>query len=125
MQSPNEKPIKISDIVFTAVIIAVGILIWFFASTRTGGSTVVFRQDGELLAELPLDTDAVYTVEGTYINEFTIEDGSVRVTYTTCPNHQCERTGAVSATGAGIVCAPNHVSAVITGEGGEVDAVTG
>ncbi len=121
----REPLIKSSDIVFTVAIAAAGILLWFFALPSAQGDTAMFRLDGEVVAELPLGKDAEYEIKGNYTNVFEIKDGAVRVTYTDCPNKQCRKTGEVSQTGASIVCAPNHASVTITGEGGEVDAVTG
>ncbi|MDL2236208.1 NusG domain II-containing protein [Christensenellaceae bacterium OttesenSCG-928-K19] len=121
----KDKLIKPSDIVFTAVIVAVCILIWFFALPKAQGGVAVFRLDGEIMAELPLQENAEYEMSAAYTNLFEIKDGCVRVAYTDCPNHQCEKTGAVSAAGASIVCAPNRASVTIEGEGGQVDAVTG
>lgn len=121
----KDRLVKPSDIIFTAVIAAVCILVWFFALPQGGGNTVVVRMDGELIASLPLGQDTEYEITGAYTNLLEIKDGSVRIIYTDCPNHQCEKTGAISAAGAAIVCAPNHVSLTIEGEEAGVDAITG
>jgi hypothetical protein len=121
----NNSIVKASDIIFTAVLVLAAVFVWALFSGGEAGNTVVFRKDGEVLASMPLDKDAEYVIDGEYTNEFTIENGSVYVSHTNCPNHQCEKMGAVSSAGAGIVCAPNRVSAVIEGEGAEIDAVTG
>lgn len=121
----KDRLVKPSDVVFTAVIVAVCILVWFFALPQGGGDTVVVRMDGELIASLPLGQDTEYEIAGEYTNILEIKDGSVRITYTDCPNHQCEKTGGISAAGSAIVCAPNHVSITIDGKGAGVDAVTG
>ena len=121
----HNQLIKPSDIVFAAVIAAAGFLLWFFPLFHAPGELVVIRRDGAVVAQLPLAEDTSYEVRGAYTNVFEIKDGAVRVTYTDCPGHQCEKTGAVSAAGAGIVCAPNHVSATVEGKEAAVDAIAG
>lgn len=86
---------------------------------------MVFRQNGKIVRTAPLAEDAEITVPGAYTNVFEIADGTVRVVYTDCPNHQCEHMGVISAEGAAIVCVPNAVSAVIEGEAERVDVVAG
>ena len=121
----GERLVKVSDVIFTAVLVAVALLLWFVLLPHDAGSVAVFRLDGEVVAELPLDEDAEYELVGEYTNRFEVKEGSIRVGYTDCPNHQCERTGAVSTVGASIVCAPNRASVTIEGEGARVDAVAG
>jgi hypothetical protein len=125
MKNSDEHIIKISDIVYTAAILIAALVVFALAAGGGKGQTVVFKMDGEVLAELPLDKDATYEVRGAYANVFVIENSTLRVTETNCPNHECQKTGAVSVMGASIVCAPNHVSATITGEGAAIDAITG
>ena len=119
------KRIKKSDIVFTVVIVAAILLVWLIALPRDAGSEVVFRQNGEVVATLPLSKDTVFEVSGRYHNTFEIKGGIVRITETDCPNHQCEKTGEISRVGQSIVCAPNSVSATITGGRAEIDGITG
>ncbi|MEA5002174.1 MAG: NusG domain II-containing protein [Christensenella sp.] len=119
------KLIKKSDIVFTVVIAAIILLVWFLTLPREAGRDVVFRMNGEILATLPLSEDTVYEVSGQYQNTFEIKDGAVRVAFTDCPNHQCEKTGAISRAGQSIVCAPNGASATITGGEADIDGITG
>ncbi len=121
----KNKLVSISDIVFTVVLAAAAILVWFFLAALPAGNAVVFRQDGKIVAESSLFANTQMTIKGAYTNIFEIKDGTVRIVFTDCPNHQCEKSGAISADGASIVCAPNHVSATIEETGGEVDAITG
>lgn len=113
-----------SDIVFAAALLAAAALCALLAWSRPAGASVVFRRDGEIVERLPLDRDAVFTIDGAYENVFEIRDGKARVIRTTCPNHQCERMGAISRSGSSIICAPNRTSASIEGGDG-VDAYTG
>ena len=126
-KSGSKQPlIRFHDIVFTAAIVATLLAVWFFTLPRAAGSEVVIRQNGEVIATLPLSEDTQYEVRGKYDNVFTIRGGKVWISQTDCPNHQCEKTGAISRAGESIVCAPNGVSATITGSGEEApDAITG
>lgn len=116
--------VSVSDIVFTVAVVAAALLVWFLLVSGSAGQSVVIRMDGKIIAELPLNADAEFSAEGSYTNVFKISGGSVRVEHTDCPSGQCARAGAISAPGASLVCAPNHVSATVTGGGG-VDALTG
>ncbi len=121
----RNKLITKSDIIFTAAIAAAVLLIWFFTLPRTAGEYVVIRRGGEVVASLPLSEDASLAVDGDYHNVFEIRNGSVRMAETDCPNRQCERTGSISRAGQSIVCAPNGVTATITGGEADVDGITG
>ena len=121
----RNKLITKSDIIFTAAIAAAVLLIWFFTLPRTAGEYVVIRRGGEVVASLPLSEDASLAVDGDYHNVFEISNGSVRMAETDCPNRQCERTGSISRAGQSIVCAPNGVTATITGGEADVDGITG
>ncbi len=118
------KLVKKSDIIFTVIIAAAILLVWLFSLPREAGTQVVFRKDGEVMATLPLSKDTVYGISGAYRNIFEIKDGTVRIVQTDCPNHQCEKTGDISHAGQSIVCAPNGVSATITGREADVDGIT-
>ena len=121
----RNKLITKSDIIFTAAIAAAVLLIWFFTLPRTAGEYVVIRRGGEVVASLPLSEDAALAVDGDYYNVFEIRNGSVRMAETDCPNRQCERTGSISRAGQSIVCAPNGVTATITGGEADVDGIKG
>ncbi len=120
-----KKLISKSDVIFTVALVAAILLLWFFTLPRAAGGMAVFRHNGEILASLPLLEDATYEIDGTYHTVFEIRDGAVRVAHTTCPNRQCEKTGAVAHAGESIVCAPNGATVTITGEEAEIDGVTG
>jgi hypothetical protein len=117
--------IQISDLLFTGILVAALLLIWFFALPRSSGQTAVIRENGTIIAQLPLSQDTVYELQGRYRIVFTIEDGGIFVSFTNCPNHQCEKTGKISHTGESIVCAPNGVTVTILGnEEAEIDGIT-
>ncbi len=120
----QKKLIQKSDVIFTVVIVAAVLLMWLFMIPKESGTQAVIRQDGNVIATLPLSRDAQYEVVGKYHNTFEIKDGAIFVLRTDCPNHQCQKTGAVLSAGQTIVCAPNSVSVTISGEE-SIDGVTG
>lgn len=125
IKTMQKKLITKSDIIFTVTIAAAVLLVWFFTLPRAEGKTVTIRQSGETIATLPLTEDTSYKVNGLYHNVFEIKGGSVRIVDTDCPNHQCKKTGSISRAGETIVCAPNGVTATITGGEVDVDGITG
>lgn len=90
----------------------------------TAGAEAVITVDGREETRLPLDEDAVYTVQrGESLNIIRIENGAAYMEYADCPDGHCIAQGAVSRTGEVIVCLPNRVTVTITGAQEELDAV--
>ena len=86
-------------------------------------STVVISVNGEELGRYPLDTDREIAVDTEYGHHtVTIRAGTVSVTESDCPNHDCERFGAVSDPARSILCIPHRLVIRITGKT-DVDAV--
>lgn len=114
-----EKRVKIGDILLIAALVAACFAVWIFPKAR--GNTVVISLDGAVVHTLDLKKDQTVDLpDGTKV---ILEQGLVRVEGSTCPDHLCERMGAVSKTGDVILCVPNRISVEIRGEG--VDALVG
>ena len=113
-----KKIIKISDIIFTGVIIAVAVSL-LFAFVQSGDKVVISRY-GEEIASFPLYEDNIFDA-GT--NIISIKDGKVFVSHADCENQVCKKTGSISKANQTIVCAPNGITVSITGEG-DIDAYT-
>ena len=75
---------------------------------------MVFR-DGQLIYELPLDTDAVVEIDGDYTNTVTVRGGRASITGSDCPGEDCVHSGWISGAGRSIVCLPNRVEVRISG----------
>lgn len=120
----RSRIVKTSDILFTVFIVVAFFLIWYLITPKTQGNVVIFRHNGEIVKSVPLDENGIYEIKGDYINRFEIKESGVRVVYTNCPNHQCEKQGTVSHGGTSIVCAPNHVSVTIEEKEAKVDAIS-
>lgn len=127
MKFKKSKIVSLSDVLFTVIISALGILIFIFlgANAAHDAVRVIVKQDGEVIASIPADTETLYEVNGDYRNVFQIKDGEVSVRYTNCPDKSCERMGTIDSGGEVIVCAPNKVSVYIEGIDSEIDAYTG
>lgn len=124
MALPDCKPNKRDWLLCAAVLLSALLLgggLWL-AAPADGGVAVVMR-DGAVLARLPLDTDAEYTVEGEYENVIRVESGAVFIRSATCPGEDCVRQGRVSRAGSSLICLPNRVTVLI--EGGSADVVIG
>jgi len=80
-------------------------------------------KDGSLLCELSLDRDTEYIVEGEYTNVICVRNGAVAITESTCPGEDCTHIGFISEGGRSIVCLPNRVEIMLSGES-DVDAFT-
>lgn len=85
---------------------------------------VVVYLDGEEYARAPLDENTTVTVEQEdgRVNVIVIEDGAVRMDYSTCKNQICVEHGAIrgdddTALSHWIICMPNGVSVELTGGG--------
>ena len=91
------------------------------------GKHVVVEVNGVRVLELSLENDIREVVTGP-VGEtvIVIENGSVRVEKSDCPNHYCERMGSISRRGELVVCVPNRVVVSIKGgsEGESLDGVT-
>lgn len=75
--------------------------------------------DGKLYARSSLAVDSVLEVRdvnGSLLNTVCIENGRVRVTYASCPDHICVNTGELVGTAGEILCLPNRVSVRLTGK---------
>ena len=100
--------------------LAIGLL-WAFFAAEDGGYVEISVHGDEIMT-LPLSRDDTRVIgSGEYTLTVVIEDGSVMVHSSNCPDHVCEQTGKIEKKGTSIVCAPAGISVRILG-GGESDA---
>lgn len=119
------KWVKVSDILFTVLFCALGIILWICFTFAPAGNTVQILKDGELYYEASLNEEAEIVVKDRFLNVIRIDDGKVCVFSSTCPTQDCVHTGYISESGYSIVCAPNKVCITITGEkGADIDGLT-
>ena len=95
----------------------------FINLTRTTGAYAKVSENGIVIAEYSLDKDGEYPLlDGKCV--LVIKDGYAYMLEADCPDHTCIKTGKISKIGESIVCLPNRISVVITGEGEGPDIVT-
>ena len=100
-----------------AILAAIAVAISFPLLWRGGSADrVIVRRDGELVAELPLTVSKRIEVQGpigTTVIE--VEPGRARVASDPGPRQYCVKQGWLSSANAIAICAPNHVSLLLTG----------
>ena len=104
------------DIIFISALIllsAVTLITVYF--TREEGAVAVVEIDGTVAGEYPLSKDGVFSLNGG-TNVLVIEGGAAYLSYSSCPDHICERTGKIRYTGQTIVCLPNRLSVTVEGD---------
>ena len=108
-----------SILVFSLLVLAVMTL------TRKDGAAVVVEINGTEVAQYPLDLDNTYTLNGG-TNVLTIENGTARMSESSCPDHVCENKGKIKYVGQTIVCLPNKLTVTVRGssDDGGVDFVS-
>jgi len=87
------------------------------------GTTAQVYVDGKLYSELSLDKETVLEInEGTAKNTVVIENKSIYITNSNCPDKLCEKQ-KIRKTGQSLICLPNKVCIVIKGGKSETDVV--
>ncbi|MGN0696253.1 MAG: NusG domain II-containing protein [Oscillospiraceae bacterium] len=123
-QDNGRKTVGIWDIVAAAAVIVAAAAAYFFMQSDVNGpKTAVVSADGQTVAEISLDRDGVYPIEGTDM-ELTVKDGGICVSHSDCPDKICEKTGYIKSGSQSIVCLPNRVSVrIISDETDDIDVV--
>lgn len=113
--------LKKSDIFLMTLVLLVaggwwGITGWM--GRNVTAAQVEIWQNTVLVGSYPLDSPEAVTIPlssdlGT--NALKIENGSVRMLESTCPDQVCVHTGIISKAGQTLVCLPNRVVVEITG----------
>ena len=111
--------------IFLVVLMAVCVFIACMQWTVPDKNRIVqVYQDGALIRELPLDSDASFGVSGQYANTICIKNGRAAIIDSDCPGADCVHSGWTDRSGRSIVCLPNRVEIRITGAS-DVDFVVG
>ncbi len=116
---------KFDFILGAALLLAALCLFLVFRSFEKEGGRIIVKQDNEIVGEYSLSEDGEYVFETFYSsNTLVIEDGRAYVKDSTCKDHICEDTGAVSKVGETIICLPNTLFITVTeGEESSYDAI--
>ncbi len=79
------------------------------------GSTVIVTHSGEVLHQLPLNTDSTTTVsEGGHQLTLQIQNGYAKVIASDCEGQDCVNAPAIHREGQVILCAPQEILIRIT-----------
>ena len=117
---------KKADILLLASLFLLGVLSILFVQLRSGDSsdTVVITVDGNTFGSYPLSQDREIEVRTEFgFNRVTIRDGSVSITESDCPGHDCEAFGRISRPRQVILCMPHRLCVSIERET-DVDMVS-
>lgn len=117
-----KKLITKKDFVLVIVVLVVSLAGLILVNSADKGKTATIKVDGEVVETLLLNEDTSVEFNNVVI---ACENGEVFVTESTCTDKVCMRSGKISKSGEGIICAPNRVSIEIDGKSDLPDAVTG
>ncbi len=120
-----KNEMKIGDWMLIGLVLLVSMVIvigYFPEKDLSEDSIVQIYQNGELLWELPLNTETTLDISGDYINHIEIQDGKVAVTKSDCPGNDCVKMGWLFEGHRSIVCLPNKIEIRLAGAS-EVDFV--
>ena len=118
-----KKLITKKDLILLFVVLVIGIVgILLMKSADTGKSAEIIV-DGKTTEIIDLDESYEKQINGVVV---CCENGEVYIKESDCPDKVCIRSGRISKSGEGIICAPNRVAIKIDGKKGNMpDAITG
>ena len=109
---------KKADIILLAIFLLLGIgSVLVLRLQSAEGTTVIISVNGEEFGRYPLRVDREIDVDTGYgHNTVRISAGTVRVTESDCPNHDCEDFGAIARPAQSIMCIPHRLIVLISGD---------
>jgi hypothetical protein len=117
----KEQPyIKIREIIILLAVIVLTVILVIFYFTGNKGNNVEIYYQNNLLYSYPLYEDRVINVEDKLT--VIIENKMVYVKQSTCPDQLCVHNNPISTSGNRIICLPNSVMILITGNS-EIDGL--
>lgn len=117
-----KKLITKKDFILLVIVLLVGVVGIFLMNSAEKGAVAEVKVDGETVERITLDGESFKKD----INGVTVccENGEIFVQDSDCADKVCVRSGKISKSGEGIICAPNRVAIEIIGEN-QLDALTG
>ncbi|MBQ3161491.1 MAG: NusG domain II-containing protein [Oscillospiraceae bacterium] len=113
MENKERKVINKRDTIIIVLIIISALACLFIPKLTDRGGYAVLKCGDEVAARLALDQSGDYTFPEFEGMVFTVADGAISVTESSCGDHTCIRTGAISRSGEVIVCVPNKAAVTI------------
>lgn len=122
MIEPEELRFRKGDALAIALVVflAAAVFLCFFPDNSGSAAYAEIYLNGQLIRQVSLQEDQVFTVESQYTNEITVKDGTIAITHSDCPGQDC-----VHSTGRILVCLPNGLEIRVTAEPDDVDFVVG
>ena len=117
-----KKLITKKDFVLVIIVLVVSLAGLILVNSADKGKTATIKVDGEVVETLLLNEDTSVEFNNVVI---ACENGEIYVKESTCTDKVCMRSGKISKSGEGIICAPNRVSIEIDGKSNLPDAMTG
>lgn len=111
----------IADVILIVSLLVIALSVFLFVYlTQKDGSFAEVRIDNVKVAEYSLSINGEYSLNGG-TNILVIEDGKAYLRYSECPDKTCVYGNTaygnkISKVGERIICSPNKVMVVITGE---------
>jgi hypothetical protein len=107
--------ITVGDGCIMVLLLVAALAAWLLAR-GSAGATVIVEQEGRVVFTAPLHSDCRGSLPGPEgPTVLLVEEGAVRVGQSSCPNHFCQRQGAISKSGEAVVCLPNRLLVRIVG----------
>ncbi|MDO4300324.1 MAG: NusG domain II-containing protein [Clostridia bacterium] len=103
------------DFVIIAIILIMALALFcvYFLYTNKESSCVRVIYAGEVLDELPLNENCIYSPEKNTNIVIEIKNNRARFRESDCPDKICVNTGWISRAGQTAICLPNKMSIVI------------
>ena len=122
---PSKKITK-RDILLIFSVLLLGVALLLPKSIGAGdGERVIVSCDGEETV-YSLKNDGEYSiVSGEYHYVLRVENGTIAVTYSDCPDKVCVRSGSISHSGESVVCIPGRLVVTVSGDDESSDGTVG
>ena len=107
------------------VCLAVAVFSCFLPGRNEPAAYAEVYLDGQLVKTVSLSENQTFVVDGPYVNEIAVKDGTIAFTHSNCPGQDCVHSGSIHSTGRSLVCLPNRVEIRVVSGGSDVDFVVG
>jgi hypothetical protein len=98
-----------------AFLLLAALVVWCLGR-GSEGATVIAEQQGRIVFTAPLHSRYRVSLPGPVgATELLVEAGQVRISQSPCPQHLCQRQGAIAKKGEALVCLPNSLLVRISG----------
>lgn len=119
----NRKLLNVKDLLIIVLLLGLALGAILLRRTDSEASYAVITLDGTAADRIPLDAEGSYNYPQIPGMVFTVQDGAVSVSESSCKDRICVRTGAVSHKGEAVICVPNRVAVTVEGSESDLDVV--